>query len=75
MTTGYVLKVLRSLAPKEEMVIRLRFGIGTERAYTLDEIGRYLSVSRERVRQIELTALRKLKHPKRMSVLKVLNSP
>ncbi|MDQ7786124.1 MAG: sigma-70 family RNA polymerase sigma factor [Thermodesulfovibrionales bacterium] len=57
-------KTLRALAPRQEKIIRMRFGIGLERNYTLDEIGRYFSLTRERVRQIELSALKKLKHQK-----------
>jgi len=57
-------KTLKALAPRQEKIIRMRFGIGLERNYTLDEIGRYFSLTRERVRQIELCALKKLKHQK-----------
>ncbi len=66
--------ILKSLPPKEEKVIRMRFGIGADKDHTLDEIGKYFSISRERVRQIELKALRKLKHPSRMRFLKELVS-
>jgi RNA polymerase primary sigma factor len=51
----------------------MRFGIGEERNHTLDEVGRELAVTRERIRQIELNAMRKLKHPKRLRELKTLN--
>jgi RNA polymerase primary sigma factor len=54
---------LRTLVPREEQVLRLRFGLGYNREYTLEEIGRDLDVTRERVRQIELRALRKLRRP------------
>jgi len=54
---------LRTLIPREEQVLRLRFGLGCNREYTLEEIGRDLDVTRERVRQIELRALRKLRRP------------
>ncbi len=64
--------VLKTLTPKEEKVIRMRFGIGTDRDHTLEEVGRYLSITRERVRQIEAKALRKLKHPSRLRALKSL---
>jgi RNA polymerase primary sigma factor len=64
--------ILKTLTPKEEKVIRMRFGIGTDRDHTLEEVGRYLSITRERVRQIEAKALRKLKHPSRLRALKTL---
>jgi RNA polymerase primary sigma factor len=54
---------LRTLVPREEQVLRLRFGLGYNREYTLEEIGRDMDVTRERVRQIELRALRKLRRP------------
>ncbi len=68
----HIQRVLKSLTPKEEKVIRMRFGIGMERDHTLEEVGRHLSITRERVRQIEAKALRKLKHPSRLKVLKTL---
>jgi len=67
-------RVLKTLTPKEEKVIKMRFGIGEDRDHTLEEVGRYLSITRERVRQIEAKALRKLKHPSRMKLLKMLLS-
>jgi len=67
-------RILRTLSPKEEKVIRMRFGIGTDRDHTLEEVGRHLSITRERVRQIEAKALRKLKHPSRLKALKLLLS-
>ncbi len=70
----HIQRVLRTLTPKEEKVIRMRFGIGAERDHTLEEVGRYLSITRERVRQIEAKALRKLKHPSRLRALKILTS-
>ncbi|NWF76047.1 MAG: sigma-70 family RNA polymerase sigma factor [Nitrospirae bacterium] len=73
-TSEQIQKVLKTLTPKEEMVIRMRFGIGAERDHTLEEVGRHLSITRERVRQIEAKALRKLKHPSRLKALKRLTS-
>jgi RNA polymerase primary sigma factor len=70
----YVQKVLRTLSAKEEKVIRMRFGIGVDRDHTLEEVGRHLSITRERVRQIEAKALRKLKHPSRLRALKILTN-
>jgi len=67
-------KVLNTLTPKEEKVIRMRFGIGADRDHTLEEVGRHLSITRERVRQIEAKALRKLKHPSRLKAFKMLVS-
>jgi RNA polymerase primary sigma factor len=70
MMSEYLLKILHTLAPREEQVIRMRFGIGVDRNYTLEEVGRSLSLTRERVRQIEGVAMRKLRHPKRVRLLK-----
>jgi RNA polymerase primary sigma factor len=72
--TEGILQVLRTLTPKEADVIKLRFGIGVEKDHTLEEVGRHLSLTRERVRQIEVKAMRKLKHPNRMRTLKLLNT-
>ncbi len=72
--SGYIQKVLGTLTPKEEKVIRMRFGIGVDRDHTLEEVGRHLYITRERVRQIEAKALRKLKHPSRLRALKTLVS-
>ncbi|MCX7856411.1 MAG: RNA polymerase sigma factor RpoD [Deltaproteobacteria bacterium] len=58
-------KVLATLSPREEKVIRMRFGIGEKRDYTLEEVGQIFEVTRERIRQIEAKALKKLKHPTR----------
>jgi len=71
-TSEQIQVVLKTLTPKEEKVIRMRFGIGADRDHTLEEVGRYLSITRERVRQIEAKALRKLKHPSRLKALKKL---
>ncbi len=60
---------LRTLSPKEEMILRMRFGIGMENEYTLEEIGNSFNISRERVRQIVEKSLRKLRHPSRSQVL------
>jgi RNA polymerase sigma factor (sigma-70 family) len=73
-TSEYIQRVLRTLTPKEEKVIKMRFGIGMDRDHTLEEVGRHLSITRERVRQIEAKALRKLKHPSRLKALKILTS-
>jgi len=70
--TEQILKVLNTLTPREEKIIRMRFGIGFDKDHTLEEVGRHFSITRERVRQIEAKALRKLKHPHRRSALKVL---
>ncbi len=72
--TEQVLKVLHTLTPREEKVIRMRFGIGAKRNHTLEEVGRHLSVTRERVRQIEAKAMRKLSHPNRLTALKLLRT-
>jgi RNA polymerase primary sigma factor len=74
MMSEQILKVLHALSPKEETVVKMRFGIGNERNHTLDEVGRHLSITRERVRQIEANAIRKLKHPKRLKTLKILDT-
>ena len=63
-------KILASLTPREERVLRMRFGIGMNTAHTLEEVGLQFSVTRERIRQIEAKALRKLKHPSRSKQLK-----
>ena len=62
--------VLRTLTPREEKVLRMRFGIGEKADHTLEEVGRDFSVTRERIRQIEAKALRKLRHPSRSRKLK-----
>jgi len=68
-----MIMVLKTLTPKEEQVIRMRFGIGVDRDHTLEEVGRQLAITRERVRQIEAKALRKLKHPSRMKAMRLLS--
>jgi len=74
MISEQIAKVLHTLSPREETVVKMRFGIGNGRNHTLDEVGRHLSLTRERVRQIEATAIRKLKHPKRLKTLKILDT-
>ena len=63
-------RVLASLTPREERILRMRFGIGMNSDHTLEEVGLQFSVTRERIRQIEAKALRKLKHPSRSRVLR-----
>jgi RNA polymerase primary sigma factor len=63
-------RVLVSLTPREERVIRMRFGLGMNSDHTLEEVGQQFSLTRERIRQIEARALRKLKHPSRSRVLR-----
>jgi RNA polymerase primary sigma factor len=55
---------------READIIRLHFGIGTEKPMTLEEIGEYYELSKERIRQLEMKALRKLRHPSRKTILK-----
>jgi RNA polymerase primary sigma factor len=63
-------RVLASLMPREERILRMRFGIGMNTGHTLEEVGQQFSVTRERIRQIEAKALRKLKHPSRSKILR-----
>lgn len=63
-------EVLSTLTPREEKVLRLRFGLEDGRARTLEEVGKEFNVTRERIRQIEAKALRKLRHPSRSKRLK-----
>jgi RNA polymerase sigma factor RpoD-like protein len=63
-------KMLNTLSPKEERILRMRFGLGDETPHTLEEVGQKFGVSRERIRQIEAQALRKLKHPTRSNHLR-----
>jgi len=65
-----VRKVLATLSPREEQVLRLRYGIGDDEDHTLEEVGQDLEVTRERIRQIEAKALGRLRHPSRMKMLK-----
>ena len=64
-----VSRILESLTPREERILRMRFGIGTKSDHTLEQVGQVFSVTRERIRQIEAKALRKLKHPSRARAL------
>ena len=63
-------RVLKSLTPREELVLRMRFGVGEGSEHTLEEVGRSFNVTRERIRQIESKALRKLRHPSRATKLR-----
>ena len=63
-------RVLKSLTPREEQVLKMRFGVGDGSEHTLEEVGRSFNVTRERIRQIESKALRKLRHPSRAKKLK-----
>jgi RNA polymerase primary sigma factor len=63
-------QTLSQLSAREERVIRMRFGLGTSRDHTLEEVGQTFGVTRERIRQIEAKALRKLRHPSRSRILR-----
>jgi RNA polymerase primary sigma factor len=63
-------KTLATLTPREERVLRMRFGIGMSSDHTLEEVGQQFNVTRERIRQIEAKALKKLRHPTRARTLK-----
>jgi RNA polymerase primary sigma factor len=65
-----ITRILGSLTPREERVLRMRFGIGMNSDHTLEEVGQQFNVTRERIRQIEAKALRKLKHPTRSKKLR-----
>ncbi|MBI5599604.1 MAG: RNA polymerase sigma factor RpoD [Deltaproteobacteria bacterium] len=67
-------QILKTLSPREEKVLRMRFGIGESSDYTLEEVGEMFKVTRERVRQIEASALQKLRHPTRSRILKTFSS-
>lgn len=71
--TGHMSEVLATLSPREEKVLRMRFGIGEVKDHTLEEVGAFFNVTRERIRQIEAKALRKLRHPKRCKKLKTFS--
>ena len=68
----YIRDILDSLTPREAKVLRLRFGIDMPSEYTLEEVGKMFGVTRERIRQIEAKALRKMRHPARSDKLKML---
>jgi RNA polymerase primary sigma factor len=65
-------RVLRTLSPREERIIKVRFGLEDGSEHTLEEVGRSFAVTRERIRQIEAQALRKLRHPSRSGKLRLL---
>ncbi len=65
-------KVLKTLTPREEQIVRMRFGLGKDSEHTLDEVGRSFNVTRERIRQIEVKAMRKLRHSSRAARLRPL---
>ena len=69
--SGQMSEILGTLSSREEKVLRMRFGIGENKDHTLEEVGAHLHVTRERIRQIEAKALRKLRHPKRCNKLKI----
>ena len=66
----HIEQILSSLTPKEEKIIRRRFGIGEDIPHTLEEVGTEFDLTRERIRQIEVKAIRKLRHPSRSKWLK-----
>jgi RNA polymerase primary sigma factor len=68
--SGRIEEVLSSLTEREEKIIRMRFGIGVGSEHTLEEVGKHFNLTRERIRQIEIKALKKLRHPVRSKVLK-----
>ena len=70
MSKEQLMGVLKTLTPREEMVLKLRFGLEDGRNRTLEEVGKEFNVTRERIRQIEAKALRKLRHPSRSKRLK-----
>jgi RNA polymerase primary sigma factor len=68
-------KVLATLTPREEQILRMRFGIGEKTDFTLEEVGQKFAVTRERIRQIEAKALRKLRQPQRAPTLDPPSAP
>ena len=66
----HTMEVLGTLSPREEKVLKMRFGIGERSNHTLEEVGQDFAVTRERIRQIEAKALRKLRHPSRSKALR-----
>ena len=70
---GQITETLSTLSPREEKVLKMRFGIGESKSYTLDEVGEYFHLSRERVRQIEAKAIRKLRHPRHAKNLRTFS--
>ena len=68
-------RILVTLSPREEKIIRMRFGIREKSDYTLEETGKVFGITRERVRQIEAAALRKLRYPQRTATLKFAAAP
>jgi len=64
-------KVLSTLTPREEKVLKMRFGIGERSNHTLEEVGQDFAVTRERIRQIEANAMRRLRHPSRSGKLRL----
>jgi RNA polymerase primary sigma factor len=68
--TRQIQRVLSTLNEREEKILRMRFGIGEKHDHTLDEVGQYFELTRERIRQIEDKALRKLKHSSRADKLR-----
>jgi RNA polymerase primary sigma factor len=66
----HIEEMLSALTPREEKIIRMRFGIGEKVDHTLEEVGHAYNITRERIRQIEVLALRKLKHPRRSKILR-----
>ena len=66
--------MLKTLGPREEKILKMRFGVGCAGEHTLEQIGQSLAVSRERIRQIESEALGKLRHPSRSESLKVFTN-